>query len=94
MVERGTWVEIRSDYEKGLSFKEIGRKHHIEWRTAKKYSYSLEKPEYTKEKIRISKLDKYKPQIDTWLEEAQYSAVVIKERLDEQGAECGKHEIR
>ncbi len=89
MVERGTWVEIRSDYEKGLSFKEIGIKHNVDPRTAKKYAYSLEKPKYTKEKVRISKLDKYKPQIDEWLEEASYSAVVIKERLDGQGANCG-----
>lgn len=29
------WMEIRSEKKKGLSYAEIGRKHHIDPRTAK-----------------------------------------------------------
>ena len=33
------WMEIRSEKKKGLSYAEIGRKHHIDSRTAKKLHF-------------------------------------------------------
>lgn len=41
------WMEIRSEKKKGLSYAEIGRKHHIDPRTAKKYAETEEVPKYT-----------------------------------------------
>ena len=83
------WMEIRNDYKKGLSYTEIGRKYCIDPRTAKKYAHSDLKPVYKLKKPKTSKLDKYKQQIDMWLEEAPFSAVRIKEKLDEIGSDCG-----
>ena len=49
------WMEIRSEKKKGLSYAEIGRKHHI----------------------------------DALLEEDNYSAALILERIRERGCQCG-----
>jgi transposase len=61
-------------------------------RTAKKYASSLARSEYTLTAPKPSKLDDYKQQIDTWLEEAPYSAVRILEKLVEHGFD-GKYSI-
>ncbi|WP_069997132.1 IS21 family transposase [Cellulosilyticum sp. I15G10I2] len=82
------WMEIRSDRQKGLSYKEIAKKYHIDPRTAKKYANSDRKPVYQLCEPKSSKLDPYKYQIDMWLEEAPYSAVRIHEKLIEQGCDC------
>jgi transposase len=79
------WMEIRNDRQKGLSYKEIGLKHNIDWRTAKRYAQSEERPVYQLCDPKPSKLDAYKHQIDLWLEEAPYSAQRILEKLEEQG---------
>lgn len=91
-MEGSKWMEIRSDYKKGLNYKEIGLKHNIDWRTAKKYALSEEKPEYKLEKPKKSKLDKYKLLINNYLEEAPFSAVRILEKIQEQGFK-GKYTI-
>ena len=85
-------MDIRSDRQKGLSYVELGKKYHIDQRTAKRYAESPQKPEYTLSGPEPSKLDGYKQQIDQWLEEAPYSAVRILEKLQEQGFE-GKYSI-
>ncbi len=41
------WMDIRSDFQKGLSYVEPGKKYHMDPRTAKRYAQSPEKPEYT-----------------------------------------------
>ena len=78
-------MEIRADYKKGLSYKEIAIKNNIDWRTAKKYAHSEHKPVYELCEPKPSKLDPYKEQIDLWLEEAPYSAVRIHEKMQEMG---------
>ena len=45
-MEGENWMEIRSDYQKGLSYTEIGKKYNMDWRTAKKYAESEKRPEY------------------------------------------------
>ena len=82
------WMSIRSDYKKGMSFTELGRKYNIDPRTAKKYALSEEKPAYMLSKPKRSKLDPYKRKIDMWLEEAPYSAVLIHEKLLSEGCDC------
>jgi transposase len=86
------WMEIRNDRLKGMSYTEIGRKYHLDPRTAKKYADSPHRPEYTLTEPKPTKLDAYKQQMDTWLEEAPYSAVRILEKLTEQGFD-GKYSI-
>lgn len=85
-------MEIRNDRLRGMSYTELGKKYHIDPRTAKKYAESPRRPEYTLTGPKPSKLDAYKQQIDLWLEEAPYSAVRILEKLREQGFD-GKYSI-
>ena len=40
-------MDIRSDRQKGLSYVELGRKYHMDPRTAKRYAESPQKPGYT-----------------------------------------------
>lgn len=84
-MEGDKWMEIRNDRKKGLSFTEIGKKHNIDWRTAKKYALSDTKPGYQLSRSKPSKLDPFKQQINIWLEEAPYSAQRIFEKLCEIG---------
>ena len=87
-MEGEKWMEIRNDYKKGMNYKEIGIKHNIDWRTAKRYAQSEHKPKYMLTKPKKSKLDAYKATIDQWLEEAPYSAQRIMEKLQEMGCDC------
>jgi transposase len=79
------WMELRADYQKGLSYSELGRKYNIDRRTAKKYVESESRPVYSLTDSKPSKLDPYKEQIVFWLEEAPYSALRIWEKVKEQG---------
>ena len=85
-------MEIRNDRLKGMNYTQLGKKYHMDPRTAKRYAESPQRPEYTLSERKPSKLDAYKRQIDLWLEEAPYSAVRILEKLQEQGFD-GKYSI-
>jgi transposase len=85
-------MEIRNDRLKGMNYTQLGRKYHMDPRTAKRYAESPQRPEYTLSERKPSKLDAYKSQIDLWLEEASYSAVRILEKLMELGFD-GKYSI-
>lgn len=91
-MEGDKWMDIRSDCQKGMSYKEISKKYHIDPRTAKKYARSDTKPVYQLRERKPSKLDPFKKQMDIWLEEAPYSAVRIFEKMQEQGFD-GKYSI-
>jgi len=85
-------MDIRNDRLKGMSYTEIGRKYHIDPRTAKKYAESDTRPEYVLSEAKPSKLDPYKDIITVWLEEAPYSAERIYEKIREHGF-TGGHSI-
>lgn len=85
-------MEIRNDRLKGMNYTQLGKKYHMDPRTAKRYAESPQRPEYTLSERKPSKLDAYKSQIDLWLEEAPYSAVRILEKLQELGFD-GKYSI-
>lgn len=85
-------MDIRNDRSKGMSYTELARKYNMDPRTAKKYAQSDSRPVYELTGPKPSKLDPYKHQIDLWLEEASYSAVVILEKLVERGFD-GKYSI-
>ena len=82
-------MDIRSDRQKGLSYVELGRKYHMDPRTAKRYAESPQKPEYTLSEPKPTKMDPYKQIVDEWLEEAPYSALRILEKLREMGFNGG-----
>ena len=46
------WMDIRSDRQKGLSYVELGKKYHIDPRTAKRYAESPQKPELCPSRFR------------------------------------------
>ena len=60
-------MDIRSDRQKGLSYVELGRKYHMDPRTAKRYAESPQKPEYTLSEPKPTKMDPYKQIVDEWL---------------------------
>ena len=82
-------MDIRSDRQKGLSYVELGKKYHMDPRTAKRYAESPQKPEYTLSAPKPTKMDPYKQIVDEWLEEAPYSAIRILEKLREMGFNGG-----
>ena len=61
-------MDIRSDRQKGLSYTELGKKNHMDPRTAKRYAESPERPEYTLSAPKPTKMDQFKPMVDEWLE--------------------------
>ncbi|MDE7054147.1 MAG: hypothetical protein K2O84_04940 [Oscillospiraceae bacterium] len=72
-------MDIRSDRQIGLRYVELGRKQHMNPRTAKRYAESPQKPEHTLPKS--TKIDPYRQIGDKWLEEVPYSALRILEKL-------------
>jgi transposase len=92
------WMELKADYQKGISYSELGRKYNVDRRTAKKYAESDSRPEYVLTDSKPSKLDPYKSQIMIWLEEAPYSAMRIWEKVKEHGFDGSysvvKHYVR
>jgi transposase len=93
-MEGANWMEIRNDRLKGMSYTEIGKKHHMDPRTAKKYAESTIRPGYVLSEAKRSKLDPYKEMITMWLEEAPYSAERILEKIREQGFTGGHSIVR
>ena len=93
-MEGEHWMDIRSDRLKGMSYTEIGRRYHIDPRTAKRYAESDTRPEYVLSEPKPSKLDPYKEQITVWLEEAPYSAERIFEKIREHGFTGGHSIVR
>lgn len=87
-------MDIRSERQKGMSYTEIGRRHNVDPRTAKRYAESESRPVYSHSEATPSKLDAYKEQITLWLEEAPYSAQRILEKIQEQGFEGGHSIVR
>lgn len=77
------WLDIRNDRKKGLSYSDLARKYNIDRRTAKKYCLSDSKPGYKYNEPKKKRIDLYAPYIDELLKEAPYSAVRIKELVEE-----------
>lgn len=80
---------IRSDYLSGMSYVDIGKKHGIDPRTAKRYALNNLPCEYLDQRPFPSILDQYKPIINTWLQKGRLPSTVIHDRLLEMDCECG-----
>ena len=76
-------MEIRSDRQKGMSYVELGKKYHIDPRTAKRYAESPQKPEYTLSEPKRTKMD---PKADRVAQEVQNTGI-----LHTDAEECVKH---
>lgn len=66
-MEGESWMDIRSDRQKGMNYTELARKYHIDPRTAKRYAERDTRPVYSLTDSKPSKLDPYKEQIVIWL---------------------------
>ena len=84
MIDGGYWMEIRNDYYiKKLSISAIARKYGIDRKTVRKYIKAETKPKYTYKRPRHKIIEDYADYINELLKEAPYSAVRIKELLEE-----------
>lgn len=76
-------MSIRNDRLKGLSYTKLAEKYSLDRRTIKRYCESEVKPEYNTANKREKIINQYKEYIDVLLNEAPYSAVLIKEKIEE-----------
>jgi transposase len=82
MYREEWWVNAKAMRKQGMSYKDIGLALGMDWRTAKKLCES-EEPHRPRKRERSSKLDKFKPLIDTWLEmRPKMQASLITARLE------------
>ena len=86
------WLDIRNLYKKGTSISEISRMLNINWRTAKEYATSENRPKYNLTVEKPSKLDSYKKIIDNLLEDVPLSGVRVFEEIQKLGY-TGKYGI-
>lgn len=84
MLQGDYWMNIKHDYYiKKLSISEIARKYGIDRKTVRRYLKANDKPKYTYKKPRHKVIEDYADFINEKLKEAPYSAVRIKELLEE-----------
>ena len=57
-------MDVRSDRQKGLRYTELGKKYHMDQRTAKRYAELPEGPEYTLSEPKPTETDPFKPVVD------------------------------
>lgn len=84
MLQGDYWMNIKHDYYiKKLSISEIARIYGIDRKTVRRYLKATDKPKYTYKKPRHKVIEDYADFINEKLKEAPYSAVRIKELLEE-----------
>lgn len=89
MITRESRVDISYHLRQGLSYREISRKVGHDRRTVKRYAENLDKTRQTAN--RPSKLEEFKPQIESWLrEDPQYKASWILDQLRKLGYAGGR----
>ena len=76
-------MSIRNDRLKELSYTKLAEKYSLDRRTIKRYCESEVKPKYNTANKREKIINQYKEYIDVLLNEAPYSAVLIKEKIEE-----------
>jgi transposase len=85
MISPEKYMDVVSLHKLGLSNREIARKLGIDRRTVKKYLEKREFPEYKSEKRKKKKLEPYQEVINRFLEENNYKATWIWDRLKKMG---------
>jgi transposase len=87
MITEENYMDIKVLHRDGLSIREIARKLGIDRRTVKRHLDRPGLPEYEKRARQTSKLEAYYPTVKRFLEEDDYKATWIYDRLRQQGYE-------
>jgi transposase len=89
VITREVFMDIKAMNRNGLSIRRIARITGLHRTTVKRHLESTSLPEYHKRKRRGSILDPYRPMIDAYLEEDDYQASWIFDKLTHMGYRGG-----
>ncbi len=81
MVSKEGYMDIQALYRNGMTVRAIARKLGLHRNTVKKHLMSTDFPQYRKTRRRESILEPYTPMIRDWLQEDDYRATWILERI-------------
>jgi transposase len=85
MISKEGYMDIKAMVRNGMTVRAISRKLGLHRNTVKKHLMSPEFPQYRKTKRRESILEPYTPMIRDWLQEDDYRATWILERIRRAG---------
>ena len=85
MITREVFMDIKAMSRNGLSIRKIAKITGLHRKTVKRHLERGSLPEYHKKKRKETILDPYRPMIDAYLEEDDYQASWIFERLTRMG---------
>jgi len=85
VITREVYMDIKAMSREGLSVRRIARITGLHRKTVKRHLESASLPEYRKKKRKESILDEYRPMIDAYLEEDDYQASWIFDKLVRMG---------
>ena len=85
MVSKEGYMDIQALYRNGMTVRAIARKLGLHRNTVKKHLMSTDFPQYRKTRRRESILEPYTPMIRDWLQEDDYRATWILERIRRAG---------
>jgi transposase len=90
VITREVYMDIKAMNRDGLSIRRIAKITGLHRKTVKRHLESDVLPEYTKKQRRGSILDPYRPMIDAYLEEDDYQASWIFDKLLRMGYKGGQ----
>jgi transposase len=85
VITREVFMDIKAMNRQGFSIRKIAKITGLHRKTVKRHLESMSLPEYHQRKRKGSILDPYRPMIDAYLEEDDYQATWIFERLTRMG---------
>ncbi len=85
VITREVFMDIKAMNRDGLSIRRIAKITGLHRKTVKRHLESASLPEYRKKKRKESVLDQYRPMIDAYLEEDDYQATWIFDKLVRMG---------
>jgi len=94
MISTEAFMDILALYRQGHSMRWISKKLGIHRDTVKKYIEQKKQPQYSKQKRRVSVLSPYHDMIQSWLEQDDYRATWIFDKVKELGYTGGYDTVR
>jgi transposase len=94
VITREVFMDIKAMNRNGLSIRKIAKITGLHRKTVKRHLERTSLPEYHKKKRRGSILDPYRPMIDAYLEEDDYQASWIFEKLTRMGYTGGATTVK
>jgi transposase len=89
VITREVFMDIKAMNRNGLSIRRIAKITGLHRKTVKRHLESTSLPEYQKRETKESILDPYRPMIDAYLEEDNYQASWIFDKLTRMGYKGG-----